>query len=575
MKLGDALNLVRGIPVDAEPIDIYLACGFTPLHLKTLLAAEIWQISRKKAEIQTGLYGDLSGSLRRVGNSAADLAVCIVEWSDVDPRLGLRSLGGWLPALFPDIVENVSRRMLEVEHAIREVSASVPVVLSTPTLPLPPISFTSREQAGSLELELRACVASSAVRLSRQRNVKLLNVSQPGLPSESASRLDVKSDLLTGFPYTLPHAATMAAMVAQLISDLAPKKGLITDLDDTLWKGIVGEIGADSIGWTLEQGAQIHGLYQQLLAALSGAGILLAAASKNDPAVVEAALARTDLILAKDRLFPVEAGWEPKSRSVARILRAWNVSADSVIFVDDSPAEVAEVAAAHPGLECLQFPTQDWNAAYRLLEHLRDRFGKSQLLEEDMLRAQSLRDNANAIVSSEVASYERFLEEAKPELRVEYGGTAPDARALELINKTNQFNLNGKRHTYSSLCRLLQTDGSFLMKASYKDKYGPLGNIAVVCGSCRSNTMHIETWVMSCRAFSRRIEHWCLQELFEHFGAHQVTFDYQMTERNSPLREFLADLLSEPPSPGCKLSLADFQARCPRISQMLPETAHA
>src|SRR5215469_16390256 len=127
MKLGDALNLVRGIPVDAEPIDIYLACGFTPLHLKTLLAAEIWQISRKKAEIQTGLYGDLSGSLRRAGKSAADLAVCIVEWSDVDPRLGLRSLGGWLPALFPNIIENASSRVVEFEHTVAKVSGRLPV----------------------------------------------------------------------------------------------------------------------------------------------------------------------------------------------------------------------------------------------------------------------------------------------------------------------------------------------------------------------------------------------------------------------------------------------------------------
>src|SRR5437762_9304594 len=147
MKLGDALNLVRGIPIDAEPIHIYLACGFTPLHLETLLAAEIWQVSHKKSEILSGLYGDLSGSLRKAGQSGADFVVCIVEWSDLDPRLGLRSLGGWLPALFKDITENASRRMLEFEHAIAELSASVPVVLSTPTLPLPPISCTSREQA--------------------------------------------------------------------------------------------------------------------------------------------------------------------------------------------------------------------------------------------------------------------------------------------------------------------------------------------------------------------------------------------------------------------------------------------
>jgi FkbH-like protein len=574
VKLGHALNVIRGIPRDAKTIAIYLACGFTPLHLKTLLGAEIWQVSHKKAEIRNGLYGDLPGSLRRAGQSGADFVACIVEWSDLDPRLGLRSLGGWSPTLFPDIIENGSGRMLEFEHTIIEVCAILPVALSTPTLPLPPISFTSKEQASSFELELRASIASSAARLSRLPNVRVLNVSQPCGPLDVAARLDAKSELLTGFPYNLPHAAMMAEMLARLISDRPRKKGLITDLDDTLWKGLVGEVGADRIGWTLDHGAQIHGLYQQLLAALAGAGVLLGAASKNDPAVVEAAFARTDLILTKDHLSPIEASWEPKSHSVARILQAWNIAADSIIVVDDSPMELAEIAAAHPGIECLHFPAHDWQAAYQLLEHIRDRFAKPLLLEEDLLRAQSLRRTAGD-PSRSVPSYECFLDKAKPELSVEYCELAVDPRALELINKTNQFNLNGNRHTHGSLLRNLQAPGGFIMVVSYKDKYGPLGKIAVVCGSCHLNTVHVRTWVMSCRAFSRRIEYWCLKELFKHFAADNVTFDFYPTERNAPLRDFLAGMLGAPPYHGCNLTRADFQAQSPRAVQAQLETPYA
>jgi FkbH-like protein len=574
MKLGDALNVIRGIPTDAESITIYLACGFTPLHLKTLLGAEIWQVSHKKAEVLSGLYGDLTGSLRRAAHSGADFVACVVEWSDVDPRLGLRNLGGWLPALFPDIIENASRRMLEFEHAIVETSRKLPVALSSPTLPLPPISFTSKEQASSFELQLRAGIASSAVRLSRLPNVKVLNLSYPCGPSEASARFDLKSELLTGFPYTLAHAARMAEMLARLISDPPRKKGLITDLDDTLWKGLVGEVGADGIGWTLDQGAQIHGLYQQLLAALAGAGVLLGAASKNDPTVVETAFARTDLILTKQHLFPIEASWEPKSHSVARILQAWNIAADSVIFVDDSAMELAEVATSHPGIQCLQFPANDWQAAYHLLEQIRDCFAKPRLLEEDLLRAQTLRWSAGD-PSRSASSYECFLDEAKPELSVEYCESAVDPRALELINKTNQFNLNGKRHTQSSLLRALQAPGSFMMVVSYKDKYGPLGKIAVICGSCHGNTVHVQTWVMSCRAFSRRIEYWCLEELFKHFAADHLTLDFHPTERNAPLRDFLAGMLGTPPSQGCRLTRADFQSQSPRAAQTLMETPYA
>jgi FkbH-like protein len=574
MKLYDALNLLREIPADAGSIVVWLACGFTPLHLKTLLAAEIWQVSRKEAEILSGLYGDLPGSLRRAGRSGADFVACIVEWSDLDPRLGLRSLGGWSPALFPDILETAQRRMVELESLIEHVSASVSVAVSTPTLPLPPISFTSKEQAGSFDLELRACIASSAARLARLPNVRILNVGQPAAMLDGTTRLDAKSDLLTGFPYSLSHAATMAGMLARLISNRPSKKGLITDLDDTLWKGIVGETGVDGIGWTIERGAQIHGLYQQLLAALAQAGVLLGAASKNDRAVVDAVFARPDLILTREQLFPIEVSWEPKSRAVDRILRAWNIGADSVIFVDDSPMELAEVAAAHPGIECLRFPANDGQAAYHLLEQLRDRFGKPRLFEEDLLRAHSLRRSA-VEPSSSLPDYECFLGEAKPEVSFEYCDSTVDPRALELINKTNQFNLNGKRHTHSSLLHHLQSPGGFIMVVSYKDKYGPLGKIAVVCGSRDHNEVHVETWVMSCRAFSRRIDYRCLEELFKHFAVENVTFDFQATERNAPLRDFLGKMLGAPPSPGCKLARTDFQARGSRLGRALSETIYA
>jgi FkbH-like protein len=473
------------------------------------------------------------------------------------------------------MIENASRWMLEFEHTVEEVSARLPIALSTPTLPLPPISFTSSDEAGSFDLELRACIASSAARLARVPNVRVLNVSQPGCQSEAAARLDVKSELLTGFPYTLPHAAIMAAMLARLMSGLPPKKGLITDLDDTLWKGLVGEVGAHGIGWTLDHGAQIHGLYQQLLAALAGSGVLLGAASKNDPSVVAAAFARTDLILTKDHLFPIEVSWEPKSRLVARILRAWNIGADSVVFVDDSPAELAEVNFYHPGIECVQFPTRDWQAAYRLLERLRDHFGKWRLLDEDLLRAQSLRLSAGDNSPLPLPSYRRFLEEAKPEISIEYCDSAVDPRALELINKTNQFNLNGKRHTHTSLLRHQQSPGAFIMLVSYKDRYGPLGKVAVVCGTRNHNEVHVGTWVMSCRAFSRRIEHRCLEDLFEHFAADQVTLEFQPTERNFPLQEFLANVLGESPFPGCKLSRADFKAHCSQPTQNVLETPYA
>jgi FkbH-like protein len=100
---------------------------------------------------------------------------------------------------------------------------------------------------------------------------------------------------------------------------------VITDLDDTLWSGIVGDDGVESVSWDLDHHTQGHGLYQQLLGALSEAGVLVAIVSKNEPAVVDAAFAREDLLRRRERVFPLEVGWGSKADAVGRVLARWNV----------------------------------------------------------------------------------------------------------------------------------------------------------------------------------------------------------------------------------------------------------
>ena len=88
------------------------------------------------------------------------------------------------------------------------------------------------------------------------------------------------------------------------------------------------------------------------------------------------------------------------------------------------------------------------------------------------------------------------------------------------------------------------------MTASYRDKFGPLGKVAVLAGSMEGRTLTIHTWVMSCRAFARRIEYRCFEELLAHFDPVQIVFDYAKTERNVPIQDFLTEILGEVPSPG-------------------------
>jgi len=448
--------------------------------------------------------------------------------------------------------------------------------MSTPTLPLPPIFTTRGGQAHHYECQLWNIASSLATSLTELRGVKLLNSRRLDELSPLVRRFDVKAEITSGFPYSLEHASRLAELLAALIRDSPPKKGLITDLDDTLWAGILGEIGVDRVSWDMAGHAHMHGLYQQFLGSLASAGVLLAVASKNDRALVEQALDRSDLLLKNESVFPLEVHWKPKSESVGRILETWNIGSADVVFIDDSPMEVAEVRAAFPEMECIVFPKGNYQAIWDLLKKLRDCFGKGIVSSEDMIRLSSIRAASTMISSAPKGGLgaDDFLLKAEAVITFNLGTDPLDERALELINKTNQFNLNGKRFSESDWLNFLEAPAAFVLTASYEDKYGPLGKIAVIIGKIAGRKVYVSAWVMSCRAFSRRIEHQCLKYLFEKLDADEIFFDYIATPRNGPIQDFFTELLEGAPGPAPSVRNTCFNAKAPALFHRIVEVAN-
>jgi FkbH-like protein len=308
-----------------------------------------------------------------------------------------------------------------------------------------------------------------------------------------------------------------------------------------------------------------------MLKSLAEIGVLMGVASKNDPAVVEGAFRRHDLIVPRDAIFPMEVHWHAKSASVSRILEAWNVGPESVVFIDDNPAELAEVQAAHPAIECIRFPGSP-KEVYSLLTRLRDLFAKPLITAEDRLRVRSLRTSRLVREQSVAGSAapDAFHQQAESVVTFKSGAPALDARTVELLNKTNQFNLNGIRYTEAELRRLVDADG-ILIKTNYSDKYGPLGTIAVLLGHSAGRTLSVKGWVMSCRAFSRRIEHACLDHLFRRYDVDAIEFDFAATARNQPLQEFFSALLGEVPESRFALRRDIFYERCAPLFHQIEE----
>jgi FkbH-like protein len=237
-----------------------------------------------------------------------------------------------------------------------------------------------------------------------------------------------------------------------------------------------------------------------------------------------------------------------------------------VIFVDDSPMELAEVAEQHPGIHGLLFPKGDYAAGLALLRQIRDLCSKERVSPEDALRMESIRKGAEfRRMAEDGAAPEHFLEHVNAVLSIDFEPSPTDGRVLELVNKTNQFNLNGLRRTEADWQGQNQRGDSVTAVISYEDKFGPLGKIAVLQGTRNGTTLDLSTWVMSCRAFSRRIEHQCLRVLFDRFDAAEIRFAFAPTPKNGPLQDFFESLLGEKPAGPIALARTVFDTRCPAL----------
>jgi FkbH-like protein len=160
---------------------------------------------------------------------------------------------------------------------------------------------------------------------------------------------------------------------------------------------------------------------------------------------------------------------------------------------------------------------------------------------------------------------EAFLRSLEATVAFDFDVAPSNPRILELVNKTNQFNLNGVRLTPDEWQKRLNQPGAFVVAVKYDDKFGPLGTIGVVQGFVDSSAIHIQTWVMSCRAFSRQIEHQTIRKVCEMFDPAMLVFDFAPTAKNGPIQDFFESIVNQRPQTVFGFSRSHFQETCPTL----------
>ena len=534
MKLGEAMSMLRAAPPATKGASCWrLAASFEPLHLGTFLRA-CFRLIRPEEDIQLvgGVYGSLSANLEKAEGNPAEGCIVMMSWEDLNPCLSWRGNGSLAGARSAASLMEARQTAGRLTALCRQVAARQPVIFVPPVLPLPPFDMLQGSHAGAERAQMRLLVAEMTAELAAEPGIRCLDVD--GLVARlPVRRLDLNQLLTSGLPFTTEACSALAKEIVSLMRPPEPLRGLVTDLDNTFWRGIVGEDGVEGIRWDLDGKAQRHGLYQRLLAVLADAGVLLAVASRNDPAVVEKAFQRDDLLINPGLFFPLEVHWGSKVESISCILAAWNIGAGHVLFVDDDEREIERIKEAFPAIHCRLFPPANASAFDDFLVEIRDFFARGRLMAEDAIRAASIRSlaayNAGA---AEDFDEDRFHQSLNARLVITDTRRETDARSLALVLKTNQFNMNGRRPSEAEWEAALSRQNAVAFTFAYEDRFGPLGRIAVITGMVDDGVLTLEHWVMSCRAFNRRIEHACLAWLFEKTGVREIRTTALRTERN-------------------------------------------
>jgi FkbH-like protein len=299
-----------------------------------------------------------------------------------------------------------------------------------------------------------------------------------------------------------------------------------------------------------------HFIYQSYLKLLKHHGVLVAGVTKNDPDLAVAPLKLSEAVLSADDFVAIVASYHPKSAQLAQLAERLNLGLDSFVFVDDNPVEIAEVSTALPQVRTVQFPARA-GALPELLDGLSILFHREEVTGEDRDRTSMYRRMLDGMVPKDVggADLSTFLSSLEMRLKILDRTTGDSTRAIQLINKTNQFNLNGVRRSPQEVGAILARGGR-LFTASLEDRHGSHGEIL----SCLlDNEGRVLSLVMSCRVFQRRVEHAFLVWLSKGRPS-GVRLEFIETERNAPLRQFLEDAAFTEDAKGWRLDLGSFAA---------------
>lgn len=356
---------------------------------------------------------------------------------------------------------------------------------------------------------------------------------------------DPYADALGHLPYTGSLFAALGTLIARRFYSLShpPYKVIVLDCDQTLWTGYCGEGGPAAV--TIDSSRKE---LQDFMVRQYQRGMLLCLCSKNNEEDVLAVFdAFPEMPLRLEHILERRINWRPKSQNVESLSEELGLGLESFIFIDDSPLECAEVQSALPQVLALRLPSRSKEVT-QFLSHTWafDRTGstpedgrRTALYREDMERTEYRQSSL---------SFSKFLKGLDLEVSIAPPSGSGVARAAQLTQRTNQFNFCTIRRTQSEITGLLARKELEALVVKVSDRFGDYGLVGLVLFKADSQSLRVDTFLLSCRVLGRGVEHRLLAKLGEvatERGRERIDATFVSTTKNRPALDFLLDVARE------------------------------
>jgi FkbH-like protein len=338
-------------------------------------------------------------------------------------------------------------------------------------------------------------------------------------------------------------------LVARLIAARLGKsfKCLVLDLDNTVWGGVVGDDGLE--GLVLGQGSaegEAYAAFQEYARGLSRRGIILAVCSKNDESnATEPFDKHPEMVLKRGDIACFVANWQDKAGNIKSIAQQLNIGIDSLVFVDDNPFERTLVRQELPMVAVPEISDDPTFTAEILAAA--GYFEGTAVTEEDRVRSAQYQGNLQReALRASVTDLPAYLRSLEMQLKWRAFDQLGLSRTVQLINKTNQFNLTTQRYTEQDVLAIMHDPRAFGLQLRLLDRFGDNGIIAIIIGKMQNDQeLLIDTWLMSCRVLGRQVEPTTLNLIAaqaQRLGAQRLLGVYSPTKKNAMVRDHYAKL---------------------------------